>query len=144
MVGVISRAELAAAEALMQRRLRAEALANGVTLVDPGTVFFSADTRIGRDSTVGPFVVFGPDVTIGEGLEIPAFCHMVGAKIGDRASIGPFARLRPGADLGPELHIGNFAEAQNSRLERGRKPNHLQYPRASTAAPPPTSAARPH
>jgi bifunctional UDP-N-acetylglucosamine pyrophosphorylase/glucosamine-1-phosphate N-acetyltransferase len=127
MVGVNSRAELAAAEALMQRRLRTAAMADGVTLVDPDTVFFSADTRIGRDSTVGPFVVFGPDVTIGEGVEIPAFCHMVGAKIGDRASIGPFARLRPGADLGPEVHIGNFVEVKNSRLEAGVKANHLTY-----------------
>jgi bifunctional UDP-N-acetylglucosamine pyrophosphorylase/glucosamine-1-phosphate N-acetyltransferase len=127
MVGVNSRAELAAAEALMQRRLRAEAMASGVTLIDPDTVFFSADTRIGRDSTVGPFVVFGPDVAIGEGVEIPAFCHMVGAKIGDRSSIGPFARLRPGADLGPEVHIGNFVEVKNSRLEAGVKANHLTY-----------------
>src|SRR6185312_248313 len=103
MVGVNSRAELAAAEALMQRRLRQAAMASGVTLVAPETVFFSADTRIGRDSTVGPFVVFGPDVAIGEGVEIPAFCHMVGARIGDRASVGPFARLRPGADLGAEV-----------------------------------------
>jgi bifunctional UDP-N-acetylglucosamine pyrophosphorylase / glucosamine-1-phosphate N-acetyltransferase len=127
MVGVNSRAELAAAEALMQRRLRDAAMANGVTLVAPDTVFFSADTRIGRDSTIGPFVVFGPDVTIGEAVEIPAFCHMVGTKIGDRASIGPFARLRPGADLGPEVHIGNFVEVKNSRLEAGVKANHLTY-----------------
>src|SRR5258707_3579995 len=127
MVGVNSRAELGAAEALMQRRLRAEAMAGGVTLVARDTVFFSADTRIGRDSTVGPFVVFGPDVTIGEGVELPAFCHMVGARIGDRSSIGPFARLRPGADLGPEVHIGNFVEVKNSRLEAGVKANHLTY-----------------
>jgi bifunctional UDP-N-acetylglucosamine pyrophosphorylase / glucosamine-1-phosphate N-acetyltransferase len=127
LVGVNSRAELAAAEGLMQRRLRSAAMAQGVTLVDPDTVFFSADTRIGRDSVVGPFVVFGPDVTIGEGVEIPAFCHMVGARIGDRASIGPFARLRPGADLGEGVHIGNFVEVKNSRLEAGVKANHLTY-----------------
>jgi bifunctional UDP-N-acetylglucosamine pyrophosphorylase/glucosamine-1-phosphate N-acetyltransferase len=76
---------------------------------------------------VGPFVVFGPGVTVGEGVEIPAFCHMVGATIGDRASIGPFARLRPGADLGNEVHIGNFVEVKNSRLEAGVKANHLTY-----------------
>jgi bifunctional UDP-N-acetylglucosamine pyrophosphorylase/glucosamine-1-phosphate N-acetyltransferase len=127
MVGVNSRAQLAAAEALMQRRLREAAMASGVTLVAPDTVFFSADTRIGRDSTVGPFVVFGLEVTIGEAVEIPAFCHMVGTKIGDRASIGPFARLRPGADLGPEVHIGNFVEVKNARLEAGVKANHLTY-----------------
>jgi bifunctional UDP-N-acetylglucosamine pyrophosphorylase / glucosamine-1-phosphate N-acetyltransferase len=127
MVGVNTRAELAAAEALMQRRLRQAAMAAGVTLVDPDTVYFSADTRIGRDSVVGPFVVFGPGVTIGERVEIPAFCHMVGATIGDGASIGPFARLRPGADLGRDVHIGNFVEVKNSRLEAGVKANHLTY-----------------
>jgi bifunctional UDP-N-acetylglucosamine pyrophosphorylase/glucosamine-1-phosphate N-acetyltransferase len=127
MVGVNTRAELAAAEALMQRRLRAAAMAAGVTLVDPDTVYFSADTRIGRDSVVGPFVVFGPGVSVGERVEIPAFCHMVGATIGDGASIGPFARLRPGADLGHDVHIGNFVEVKNSRLEAGVKANHLAY-----------------
>jgi len=127
MVGVNSRVELAAAETLMQRRLRLAAMESGATLVDPDTVYFSADTRIGRDSVVGPFVVFGPGVTIGEGVAIPAFCHIVQAKIGDRASIGPFARLRPGADLGDEVHIGNFVEVKNSRLETGVKANHLTY-----------------
>jgi bifunctional UDP-N-acetylglucosamine pyrophosphorylase / glucosamine-1-phosphate N-acetyltransferase len=127
MVGVNTRAELAAAEALMQQRLRQAVMAAGVTLVDPDTVYFSADTRIGRDSVVGPFVVFGPGVTIGERVEIPAFCHMVGATIGDGASVGPFARLRPGAELGRDVHIGNFVEVKNSRLEAGVKANHLAY-----------------
>ena len=127
LVGVNNRAELAAAEALMQQRLREAAMAAGVTLVDPDTVYFSADTQIGRDSVVGPFVVFGPGVTIGERVEIPAFCHMVGATIGDGASIGPFARLRPGAELGRDVRIGNFVEVKNSRLEAGVKANHLAY-----------------
>jgi bifunctional UDP-N-acetylglucosamine pyrophosphorylase/glucosamine-1-phosphate N-acetyltransferase len=127
LLGVNSRADLAMAESAMQRRLRADAMAAGVTLTAPETVFFSADTRIGRDSTVGPFVVFGPGVAIGEGVEIPAFCHMVGATIGDRASIGPFARLRPGAELGAEVHLGNFVEVKNSRLGQGVKANHLTY-----------------
>ncbi|HUZ73746.1 MAG TPA: bifunctional UDP-N-acetylglucosamine diphosphorylase/glucosamine-1-phosphate N-acetyltransferase GlmU [Stellaceae bacterium] len=127
LMGVNSRADLAAAEAAMQRRLRAEAMAAGVTLVAPETVFFSADTRIGRDSVVGPFVVFGPGVTVGEGVAIPAFCHIAGASIGDRASVGPFARLRPGAELGAAVHIGNFVEVKNSRLGTGVKANHLAY-----------------
>ncbi len=127
LAGVNSRAELAAAEAVMQRRLRARAMAAGVTLVAPDTVYFSADTEIGRDSVVGPFVVFGPAVTVGEGVAIPAFCHIAGARVGDRASIGPFARLRPGAELGEAVHIGNFVEVKNSRLERGVKANHLAY-----------------
>ena len=126
-VGVNSRAELAEAEALMQRRLRAAAMASGVTLIDPDTVYLSADTRIGRDTVVGPFVVFGPGCSIGAGVEIPAFCHMIGASIGDGASIGPFARLRPGADLAENVHIGNFVEVKNSRLGPGVKANHLSY-----------------
>ncbi|HZB91783.1 MAG TPA: bifunctional UDP-N-acetylglucosamine diphosphorylase/glucosamine-1-phosphate N-acetyltransferase GlmU [Stellaceae bacterium] len=127
MVGVNTRTELAEAEALMQRRLRRAAMASGVTLTAPDTVYFSADTRIGRDSVVGPFVVFGPGCTIGSGVAIPAFCHMVGATIGDHASIGPFARLRPGADLGEHVHIGNFVEVKNARLDAGVKANHLTY-----------------
>ncbi|HXQ49604.1 MAG TPA: bifunctional UDP-N-acetylglucosamine diphosphorylase/glucosamine-1-phosphate N-acetyltransferase GlmU [Stellaceae bacterium] len=127
LLGVNSRADLAAAEAAMQRRLRQAAMAAGVTFVAPETVFLSADTRIGRDSIVGPFVVFGPGVTVGEGVAIPAFCHMLEARIGDRAIIGPFARLRPGADLGSDVHIGNFVEVKNSRLEAGVKANHLAY-----------------
>jgi bifunctional UDP-N-acetylglucosamine pyrophosphorylase / glucosamine-1-phosphate N-acetyltransferase len=127
LMGVNSRADLAAAEASMQRRLRAQAMAAGVTLVAPETVFFSADTRIGRDSVVGPFVVFGPEVAVGEGVAIPAFCHIAGARIGDHASIGPFARLRPGAELAADVHIGNFVEVKNARLEAGVKANHLAY-----------------
>ncbi|HXP30668.1 MAG TPA: bifunctional UDP-N-acetylglucosamine diphosphorylase/glucosamine-1-phosphate N-acetyltransferase GlmU [Stellaceae bacterium] len=125
--GVNSRADLAEAEAAMQRRLRRAAMAAGVSLLAPETVFFSADTRIGSDSTIGPFVVFGLGVTIGEGVQIPAFCHIAGATIGDRAIIGPFARLRPGAELAPEVHIGNFVEVKNARLARGVKANHLAY-----------------
>jgi bifunctional UDP-N-acetylglucosamine pyrophosphorylase / glucosamine-1-phosphate N-acetyltransferase len=135
MVGVNSRVELAAAEALMQRRLRLQAMEAGVTLVAPDTVYFSADTQIGRDTVVGPFVVFGPGVSVGEGVAIPAFCHMVEARIGDRASIGPFARLRPGADLAEDVHIGNFVEVKNSRLEAGVKANHLTYLGDTTVGP---------
>ena len=127
LLGVNSRADLAAAEAAMQRRLRAQAMEAGVTFTAPETVFLSADTTIGRDSIVGPFVVFGPRVSVGEGVQIPAFCHMVEARIGDRASIGPFARLRPGADLAADVHLGNFVEVKNSRLEAGVKANHLSY-----------------
>jgi bifunctional UDP-N-acetylglucosamine pyrophosphorylase / glucosamine-1-phosphate N-acetyltransferase len=127
MLGVNSRADLALAEAALQRRLRAAMMAAGVTLTAPETVHFSADTRIGRDSVVGPFVVFGPGVTIGEAVEIPAFCHITGAIIGDRASIGPFARVRPGAELAAGVHLGNFVEVKNSRLEAGVKANHLAY-----------------
>ncbi len=127
LLGVNSRDELAFAEAVMQQRLRYAAMESGVSFTAPETVFLCADTKLGRDTVVGPFVVFGPGVKVGEGVTIPAFCHIVGASIGDRAVIGPFARLRPGSLLSDEVHIGNFVEVKNSRLGAGVKANHLAY-----------------
>jgi len=127
LLGVNSRAELAVAEATLQQRLRARHMAAGVTLVDPTTVYFSADTEIGRDTVIEPSVVFGPGVRVGEGVEIRAFSHIAGARVGDRAIVGPFARLRPGSELGAEVHIGNFVEVKAARLGTGSKANHLSY-----------------
>jgi bifunctional UDP-N-acetylglucosamine pyrophosphorylase / glucosamine-1-phosphate N-acetyltransferase len=127
LVGVNSRAELAAAEALMQARLRRAALEGGATLVAPETVFLSADTLLGRDVVVEPNVVFGPGVTVGEGTHIHSFSCFAEAEIGAHCSIGPFARLRPGAALENEVHIGNFVEVKAARLGRGVKANHLSY-----------------
>jgi bifunctional UDP-N-acetylglucosamine pyrophosphorylase/glucosamine-1-phosphate N-acetyltransferase len=126
-MGVNSRIDLATAEAAMQKRLRQSAMEGGVTLTDPDTVWFCADTVLGRDVTVGPNVVFGPGVSIGDNVDIRAFCHIDGATVDDNAIIGPFARLRPGADIGPEVHIGNFVEIKASRLDQGAKANHLSY-----------------
>jgi len=125
--GVNSRADLAAAEALMQDRLRAAAMAGGATLIDPASVFLSADTELGRDVTIEPNVVFGPGVRVGDGVEIRAFSHIEGTRIGDGARIGPFARLRPGAALGAHVHVGNFVEVKNATLADGAKANHLTY-----------------
>ena len=97
LIGVDSRADLAVAEAVFQTRARAEAMAAGVTLVDPTTCFLCADTRFGRDVRIEPNVVFGPGVTTGDRVVIRAFCHIEGASIGADAAIGPFARIRPGA-----------------------------------------------
>ena len=126
-VGVNSRAELAVAEATMQQRLRARHMAAGVTLVDPTTVYFSADTVIGRDTVIEPSVVFGPGVRVGEGVAIRAMSHIVGATIGDGAIVGPFARLRPGTELGARAHVGNFVELKAAKLGEGTKANHLAY-----------------
>ena len=126
-MGVNSRAELAEAERVVQQRLRGQAMANGATLIDPGSVFFSWDTRLGRDVTVGPFVVFGPGVTVADGVEIRAFSHLEGAQVGPRALIGPYARLRPGTRIGSEAHIGNFVEVKQAVVEDGAKANHLTY-----------------
>ena len=125
--GVNDRAQLAIAEALMQRRLREAAMAGGVTLVDPSSVHLCADTRFGRDVIVEPHVVFGPGVTVADDVTIRAFSHLEGAEIGRGAIVGPYARLRPGAKLGAEVHIGNFVEVKNSVLGEGVKANHLAY-----------------
>jgi bifunctional UDP-N-acetylglucosamine pyrophosphorylase/glucosamine-1-phosphate N-acetyltransferase len=126
-MGVNSRADLARAEAAMQRRLRAAAMAAGATLIDPDTVWFSHDTRIGRDVVIAPNVVFGEGVTVGDKVEIRGFCHIDGATIEDGALVGPFARLRPGARIGPDAHIGNFVEIKQALIETGAKINHLSY-----------------
>jgi bifunctional UDP-N-acetylglucosamine pyrophosphorylase / glucosamine-1-phosphate N-acetyltransferase len=125
--GINSRAELAAAEATMQGRLRSAAMAAGVTMIDPGSVFLSADTRLARDVTIGPNVVFGAGVVIESGAEIRAFSHLEGCSIGPGALVGPFARLRPGTVLGEAAHVGNFVELKAARLGSGAKANHLTY-----------------
>jgi bifunctional UDP-N-acetylglucosamine pyrophosphorylase/glucosamine-1-phosphate N-acetyltransferase len=125
--GVNTRAELAAAEALMQARLRRRAMDGGATLVAPETVFLSADTRLGRDVVIEPNVVFGPGVTVADNVRIRAFSHIEGAEIASGAVIGPFARLRPGAMLEADVHVGNFVEVKATRLGRGAKANHLSY-----------------
>ena len=125
--GVNSRAELACAELLMQERLRARALAGGVTLVAPETVYLSYDTALARDVVIEPHVVFAPGVTVGEGALIRAFCHLEQAEIGAGAIVGPFARLRPGARIAANAHIGNFVEIKNALIGAGAKANHLSY-----------------
>ncbi|MGB7270408.1 MAG: bifunctional UDP-N-acetylglucosamine diphosphorylase/glucosamine-1-phosphate N-acetyltransferase GlmU [Albidovulum sp.] len=126
-LGVNSRVDLAAAEAAFQTRARAEALANGVTLTAPDTVFFAFDTYVGRDTTIAPNVFFGPGVTVESQAEILAFCHLEGCHISRGARIGPFARLRLGAELAEDVHVGNFVEIKNAILDEGVKVGHLTY-----------------
>jgi len=125
--GVNSRAELAGLEAEWQRRRRIQAMADGVSLVAPDTIWFSHDTAIGRDTIVAPNVVFGPGVTVGERVRIHAFSHIEGATVEAGAEIGPYARLRPGAEIGEDARIGNFVEVKKARFGKGAKANHLSY-----------------
>jgi len=125
--GVNSRAELAHLELEWQRRRREQALEEGATLIDPESVWFAYDTRLGRDVTVEPHVVFGPAVQIGDGATIHAFSHIDGATIGAGARIGPFARIRPGTVLAERTKVGNFVELKNSTIAAGAKVNHLSY-----------------
>jgi bifunctional UDP-N-acetylglucosamine pyrophosphorylase/glucosamine-1-phosphate N-acetyltransferase len=125
--GVNSRAELAHLELEWQRRRREEMLDQGATLIDPESVWFAYDTRLARDVTVEPHVVFGPGVEVAEGAVIKAFSHIEGAIIGAKASIGPFARIRPGTRLAERTKVGNFVELKKARVAEGAKVNHLSY-----------------
>ena len=125
--GVNSRAELAHLELDWQRRRREQALQDGATLIDPESVWFAADTKLGRDVTVEPHVVFGPGVEVADGATIKAFSHIEGAIIASKAVIGPFARLRPGAKIGEKAKVGNFVEVKMAVLGPGAKANHLSY-----------------
>jgi bifunctional UDP-N-acetylglucosamine pyrophosphorylase/glucosamine-1-phosphate N-acetyltransferase len=126
-LGINSRADLAGVEAILQSRLRDRAMAGGATLVDPSTVWFSADTALGRDVTIEPHVFFGPGVSLGDGVQVRAFSHIEGARLEAGASVGPFARLRPGTSLGAGARVGNFVEIKNATLAAGAKANHLSY-----------------
>jgi len=125
--GINSRAELADAERQWQQFRRAEAMADGVSLTAPETVFFSWDTQLGRDVTVEPNVVFGPGVTVADHATIRAFSHLEGATVGEHASVGPYARLRPGTVLEEGVKVGNFVEIKNATLGKGAKASHLTY-----------------
>jgi bifunctional UDP-N-acetylglucosamine pyrophosphorylase / glucosamine-1-phosphate N-acetyltransferase len=125
--GVNSRAELAHLELEWQRRRREQVLHEGATLIDPESVWFAYDTKLGRDVTVEPHVVFGPGVEVADGATIHAFSHIEGAVIGAKASIGPFARIRPGTRLAERTKIGNFVELKKVDVGEGAKVNHLSY-----------------
>ena len=125
--GVNSRGELAGVEASWQATRRAQAMADGATLIAPETVWFAHDTELGRDVTIEPNVFFGPGVSVGDGATIHAFSHIEGATIGAKAEVGPFARLRPGAVLGEKSKVGNFVEMKKATLGAGAKVSHLTY-----------------
>jgi bifunctional UDP-N-acetylglucosamine pyrophosphorylase / glucosamine-1-phosphate N-acetyltransferase len=103
-LGVNTQAQLAEADAVLQRRLRAAAHQAGVIMVAPETVYLCADTKLGPDVTIEPHVVFGPGVTVEDGAVIRSFSHLEGAHVGRGAEVGPFARLTPGGDLEVDIH----------------------------------------
>ncbi len=126
-VGVNSRVELAVAEAIFQGRRRLAAMAAGVTLIDPSTVYFSYDTTIANDVIVEPNVFFGRGVSIASGATIKAYSHLEGASVGENCTVGPFARLRPGARLDQGAKVGNFVEIKNADIGAEAKVSHLTY-----------------
>ncbi|WP_170409195.1 bifunctional UDP-N-acetylglucosamine diphosphorylase/glucosamine-1-phosphate N-acetyltransferase GlmU [Ruegeria arenilitoris] len=126
-LGVNSRTDLAAADAVFQASARAELLDLGVTLMAPDTVYLAADTVIGRDTVIEPNVVFGPGVTVESGATIRSFSHLEGCHVSRGSIVGPYARLRPGAELAENARIGNFVEIKNAEIAEGAKVNHLSY-----------------
>ncbi|MDE0968619.1 MAG: bifunctional UDP-N-acetylglucosamine diphosphorylase/glucosamine-1-phosphate N-acetyltransferase GlmU [Octadecabacter sp.] len=126
-VGINSRMELASAEAMFQVNARKNAMANGVSLHAPDTVYFSHDTYIGPDTVVEPNVVFAVGVTVENNATIRSFSHLEGCHVSRGSVIGPYARLRPGAELAENVKIGNFVEIKNAVIEADVKINHLSY-----------------
>lgn len=126
-LGVNSRVELARAEELKQNELREYFLENGVTLIDPKSVFFAADVAIENDVIIHPNVVIGKNTVIKKGVEIKSFSHIEGAVIESDALIGPFARIRPGSEIGKSAKIGNFVEIKKSKIKDEAKIGHLSY-----------------
>ena len=127
LAGVNDKVQLAHVEAILQDRLRAMAMANGVTLQAPETIFLSADTSFGADIVIEPHVVIGRDVSIADNCVIKAFSHLEGANVGKNCVVGPYARLRPGTNLRENVSIGNFVETKNTTFEDGSKASHLSY-----------------
>lgn len=126
-LGVNSRLELARVEKIKQRKIAQKMMENGVTLLDPESIYFSFDSEISNDVIIHPNVFFGPKVKIASNVEIKSFSHIEGAQIAQNAVIGPFARLRPGSKLDENVKIGNFVEVKNSQIGQKSKINHLSY-----------------
>ncbi len=127
LMGCNNRAELAAIEAIWQKRRRHELMVSGVSMIAPETVFLAFDTKLEQDVLIEPNVVFGPGVTVESGAVIHAFSHLEGAHVSAGATVGPYARLRPGANLGPDSKVGNFCEIKKAEIGAGAKVNHLTY-----------------
>ncbi len=127
LLGANTRVELAQLEALLQQRLRNEAMLAGVTMVAPETVFLAADVVLERDVVLQPFVTLGEQVHVERGVEIRSFSHLQQCRVGAGSVVGPYARLRPGTVLQGQNHVGNFVELKNAELGVGSKVNHLSY-----------------
>ena len=111
----------------VQNNLRKKFLKAGVKMIGPETIFFSKDTKIGKNVIIEPYVVIGLKVKIGNNVTIKSFSHLENCKIENKVDIGPYARIRPGAILKSGPKIGNFVEIKKSTLGNNSKVNHLTY-----------------
>ena len=110
-----------------QSKLRNKFLRSGVKLIGPDTIYFSNDTKIGKNVTIEPFVVFGSKVKIGNNVNIKSFSHLENCKIENKVEVGPYARIRPGSILKDSSKVGNFVEIKKSTIGKSSKVNHLSY-----------------
>jgi len=112
---------------IIQTKLRNHFIKLGVKMIGPETIFFSKDTKIGKNVTINPYVVIGPKVKIGNNVTINSFSHLEDCKINSKVEVGPYARLRPGTVLEEGSKIGNFVEVKKSIIGKKSKVNHLSY-----------------
>ena len=111
----------------LQKKIRNKFIKQGVKMIDPNTVYFSKDTKIGKNVTIEPFVVIGSKVKIKDNAKILSFSHIEGVIINENVSVGPFCRLRPGTILEKNSKIGNFVEIKKSKVKKNSKVSHLSY-----------------
>ena len=111
----------------IQIKLRDKFIKLGVKMIGPETIYFSTDTKIGKNVTINPYVVIGPKVKIGNNITINSFSHLENCKIENKVEIGPYARIRPGTILKEGSRIGNFVEIKKSTIGKKSKVNHLSY-----------------
>ena len=111
----------------LQNKLRDKFLKKGVKMKGPETVFFSKDTKLGKNVEIEPYVVFADKVQIGNNVKILSFSHLEGVKIDNNVNVGPYARLRPGTKIKSGSKIGNFVEVKKSTINKNSKVNHLSY-----------------
>tara|TARA_Y100001970_G_scaffold124921_1_gene154690 strand:+ start:8 stop:616 length:609 start_codon:yes stop_codon:yes gene_type:complete len=111
----------------LQENLRKKFIEKGVKMMAPETVFFSKDTKIGKNVTIDPYVVIGEKVKIQNNVKIFSFSHLEKVKIENNVNIGPYARLRPGTILKSGSRVGNFVEIKKSIIGKSSKVNHLSY-----------------
>ena len=111
----------------LQNSLRTKFLKSKVNMIAPETIYFSKDTKIGKNVTIEPYVVIGSKVKIGNNVIIKSFSHLENCKIENKVEIGPYARIRPGTTLKEGSKIGNFVEIKKSTLGKKSKINHLTY-----------------
>ena len=111
----------------IQNKLRNKFLASGVKMLGPETIYFSNDTKIGKNVTIEPYVVIGKNVKIGSNVTIKSFSHLESCKIENKVEVGPYARIRPDTILKEGSKIGNFVEIKKSTVGKKSKVNHLSY-----------------